>query len=175
MLFELIKKLFPKIYQAIFNSGVSHGVIKERTRYLDDRQKIHLIAQEQWIDKKVIIISNEWEDPFVGTVVGLEDFERNEAHLIVRDAVSKKEFISFGKVVPFDVANLSALVGMSPWVRWEILTGQKLDKSVPENSCLKTFNQFMDELLQSGFLDEQKGPLFEFYEEMVKSNKFISI
>lgn len=175
MLVDIVRILFPKTYDYIFKMGVNYGIHQERTRAAEERAKIRRFTQEEWINKKVIVISNEWEDPLIGTVIGLEDFGRNEAHPIVRDAVTKKEFISFGKMVPFDLANLSALVGMSPWVRWEILTGQILDKSVPEDSRLKTFDQLMNELLQSEFLDDQKGPLFQFYEEMVKSNKIISI
>lgn len=146
MLIEIIRILFPKTYNYIFRLGVNHGIHEERTRATKDRDSIRRLSQEQWIDKQVIIVSNEWVDPFIGTVIGLEDFGRNEAHLVVKSAITDEIVISFGKVVPFSVENLDALLKMTPWVRWEILTGQKITRDEPIFSNLKTFDQFMDEL-----------------------------
>lgn len=146
MLIEIIRILFPKTYNYIFRLGVNHGIHEERTRVTKDRDSIRRLSQEQWIDKQVIIISNEWVDPFIGTVIGLEDFGRNEAHLVVKDSLTGETVISFGKVIPFSIDNLKALTQMTPWVRWEILTGQKITRDEPMFSNLKTFDQFMDEL-----------------------------
>lgn len=151
MLFEIIRILFPKTYDYIFKLGVDHGIYEERVRAAEERAKIQRFTQEQWINKEVIIISNEWEDPLIGTMIGLEDFGRNEAHLIVMNALTDETVISFGKVIPFSTDNLKAVVQMTPWVRWEIMTGQKIHSAAPENVYLKSFQQLMVELDEKGF------------------------
>ena len=151
MLIEIIRILFPKTYDYIFRSGVRHGVFEEKSRASENRDNIRRITQEQWINKQVIFVSNEWDDPFIGTVIGLEDFERNEAHLVVKNALTDETVINFGKVLPFSVENLKAVVQMTPWVRWEILTGQKIYRAAPEGVYLKSFHELMMELDEKGF------------------------
>lgn len=151
MLVDIIRVLFSKTYDYIFKLGVNHGIHEERTRLAEERAKTRRFTQEEWINKQVIVISNEWEDPLIGTVIGLEDFERNEAHLVVKDTLTGETVISFGKVIPFSTDNLRALTQMTPWVRWEILTGQKIHRNAPEGTYLKSFHQLMMELDEKGF------------------------
>jgi hypothetical protein len=161
MLIELLAKYFPTTYEKIFNIGMYHGIDKERRRDFEERAKIRRFEKEQLLNKKVIIISNEWEDPIVGEVVRLEDFDHGEGFPVVRNAITNQQLICFGKVVPFSVEGLKALVQMSPWTRWEILTGQKIIRNPPDDPILKTFDQFMEELDANGFFGVEVADMLD--------------
>lgn len=154
MLYYIIQKFFKKTFEQIINAGICRGIGDERERQFMQRFQSRYFEQELLVGKKVIIVSNEWEDPLVGTVVGLETFGRNEAHLIVENAITHEVVISFGRVVPFSLEILTALTAMSPWVRWEILTDQKIERDPPDQLELKTIDQFIYELEQNQFFDD---------------------
>lgn len=154
MLSSLIRNLFTKTHDEIFNNGLHHGVNKERDRQVTERTKIRRFEQEEWVGKKVIIVSNQWEDPLIGKVIGLEDFGRDEVHILVQCAISNRQIISFGKVIPFSPEILRAVVSLNPYDRWEMFTGQKIERKHPaELEQLSTYEELIQVLMDEGFVN----------------------
>jgi len=170
MLATIIQNIFTKTYEEIFNTGVRCGTENERNRQLNERKEINRFKNEYLISKKVIVISNEWEDPMIGIVLGFEDFNRNECHPIIENAITNEVVVSFGKIVPYSSEILQSLVGMSPWARWEMLTGQKIKRNPPTDVKLSTYDELMQQLEDNRFFDFQEKMKERLKEYEVENN-----
>lgn len=149
MFVEIIKYLFPGTYDHIYASGMSY----QRRQEQANRDEIARCEKSMWVGSKVIILSNQWADPYVGTVTGTEDFGRGELFLVVKHAITQEEQISFGKPIKFTTENLKLLCSATPSARWNLLTGQAITHQLPSENVLSTYEQMIEKLAAAGFLD----------------------
>lgn len=133
------------------------GINTERARQIESREHIKLVEMQSLVGKAVIGVSNEWENPLIGTVIKLEMITRaNQPIPVVRCAVTGKEFITFCKVMPFTMQRFEALMKLNPYERWCLVDNQNefehrhLQSTMPD---LFTYQDYMKVLTRNGFFN----------------------
>lgn len=134
------------------------GVLDEQERHTKRYDAIRLIAIETLMNKKVICISNEWENPLIGTVVGIEFITQAQNPVpIVRCAITGKDILTLSKVMAFTMQRFEALMKLTPYERWCLIDTQNeipyrtTDKR--ELPRLHTVEEYIDVLTRKGFLE----------------------
>lgn len=104
-----------------FNDGVTH----EREERRLSREKIEVDQLRCLMNKPIIGISNEWENPLIGTVIDIEFITKAKNPVpVIRCAVTGKDFVSLCKVMPFTMQRFEAVMKLTPYERWCLIDDQ---------------------------------------------------
>ena len=86
------------------------------------RRKMDLFMKQSLIGKKVIVLSNEWEDMTVGVVTRVELItQAKQPTFVVKDCFTKEELLTFNDVMEFDKETLQTLLKLNPYERWNLV------------------------------------------------------
>lgn len=119
---RILSALFPRAIHNIATTSAFDAVEKERALVSHVRSHQRAYEVKSWLGKKVIIITNEWEDPIFGTVIfypekGVEDL------IAIQNALSPNTFpifISPSSVILADDYMVEAILKLNPFERWNI-------------------------------------------------------
>lgn len=133
------------------------GMTVQRERDIQQREEYKLADMKMMIGKPVIGISNEWENPVIGTVIGIEFITQAQQPIpIVRCAITGKEFITFSKVMPFTMQRFEALMKLNPYERWCLVDNQNphahRSSSMPKLPTLFTLEDYIEVLKRKDFI-----------------------
>lgn len=124
----MLKKLIVKLFGSIIEKEKQHAVNSALFKYQGDelmrRQKDRDAELEYLIGKPIIGITNEWEDPIVGTLVRLELVGTliPSAIPVVFDELTQTEYLFFGSVCHYSVELVQALEKLTPSESWILVT-----------------------------------------------------
>lgn len=104
-----------KIEQARLH-GMADGIQKERDRNRQERDRLHDIELQQYLGKKVIAISNEWENPIVGVVTGFEPITKAQRLVpIIHDYIRNEDVLCLSKIKFYTEQKLNAILTLDPF------------------------------------------------------------
>ncbi len=107
-----------------------NGKIEESDRYFKRKEEIEISCIEQDVGKPFICISNEWENPVIGIVLGVEFVSAARQPVVkIYDFISDSVKIIFGKRLPFNDYNLNAILKLDPYERWNLMTCSNLKEN----------------------------------------------
>lgn len=163
-MFKFIKKIFKfftksKDFSDDITRAYLEGVREERMRNYQDRFNSKYIEIEVFIGKPFFSIGNEWEDPIIGIVIGVE---HNEKHMtpyaVIWDYVKNEKSLCFNTVRSYSQENFDALYKLNPFERWNLMCNTTKHSSIgPENRPpLLTKEEMINKLKLNGFFDKIK-------------------
>lgn len=98
---------------------------REHDRRRKEREDSELYTLQCLLNKPVIGISNEWENPLVGTVVDIDFITQARCPVpIVRDALTGEDHIALCKIMPFTIQRFQAVMKLTPYERWCLIDSQ---------------------------------------------------
>jgi hypothetical protein len=153
MIKSILNFFFPSLMREVFNEGVREGQKNENFRSIQSRRDIAVFELDKWVGNKIISISNEWSDPYIGIGLRIEYFSKTEVPFLVSaNAITGEEHIHFGKIISFTPQNLAALMVLNPYERWSLLTGQKISIEPKDEVVLSSYEQIMEKLKENNFI-----------------------
>ena len=121
----MIEKFIKWLASAYITRATVAGYNLAKREISDNRDIDKLFEMKELLGKKVITISNEWEDMMVGTVVRIDTItQAKQPILVIKDCFSGTEYMSFGQVYVFNVETLNALLKLTPYERWNLKVPQ---------------------------------------------------
>lgn len=113
------------------------------------------------IGKPVLVVSNNWEDPVIGQVIGVEFITAaNEPVPVVFDYIRQEKFICFGHVQPCTREKLPMFISMTPSQRWYMMADRaSFSKFEPTENTppLLTEHEIIEKLGKTGFMNLLPG------------------
>jgi hypothetical protein len=140
-----------------FNNYVYSGLDKLTDMYdkrEEDRRKemrdCRYSEMMMYEGEYVIVITNNWGDPYVGLVTDAVFLGENDASpfLKTKCALTGKEHIHFGKHVLFSYPILKALMSVDPYERWTMMTNQDLLQQDKPDDELTSYEELEKRLLE---------------------------
>lgn len=115
-LFSLFKRYFKKEITILTANHYNKGYQDRINSSVEEKRKIELFELEEMIGKKVICISNEWENPIIGIVKEVITITKaNNPVAIVIDYLTMKEIMVLGKIYPYTEQRFEAILKLSPF------------------------------------------------------------
>ena len=117
------------------------------------QEEVRFIELMSYVNKPVILISNEWEDLEVGFGVGVEYITNNNTPvLVVRSYITGEEFITFSKVFHYTTQRFNALMQLDPFERWCLIQDHDESFNKPRKQpILSSKKDILDKLRLNGF------------------------
>lgn len=113
------------------------------------------------IGKPVLVVSNNWEDPVIGQVIGVEFITAaNEPVPVVFDYITQKELICLGHVQPCTREKLPMFISMTPSQRWYMMADRaSFSKFGPTENTppLLSEHEIIEKLGKTGFMNLLPG------------------
>lgn len=107
---------FKKKIKSSYNQGFSDGIIHQKTHDLAEKSKIKQFEVEQYVGKKVIAFSNEWENPIIGVGHHIEYItQSNSPVLVIQDYVENRKIYSLGIIKFYTEQKLNAILSLDPF------------------------------------------------------------
>lgn len=159
-----LKNIWP--FSKLYRQGKLDGSIEKSKEIYEEQKQLRQanweIEANTFIGKKVITISNNWDDPVVGVCVAYDDFGKGWPQRPlpkIKDALTGEYGWCGGIIMLYSENRLQTLLSMDPFTRWGLLSnnGRCFDDDAPrtrlkwEDKPLKTFEQFQAELQAIGF------------------------
>lgn len=132
------------------------GINQERNRQSDTRDKIELDALRSLMGKAVIGISNEWENPLIGTMVDVDFITKAMRPVpVVHNVLTGETHITFAKIMPFTMQRFVAIMKLTPYERWCLIDDQLpvdyRDNDPRKLPSLLTYDEIMVKLVDAEF------------------------
>lgn len=108
------------------------------------------------INKPVLVVSNVWENPVIGQVIGIEFITTaNEPVPVVLDYITQKELICLGHFQPCTKEKLPIFISMTPSQRWYMMADRASFNTfgpTENTSPILTADEIVEKLDKSGFM-----------------------
>lgn len=142
----LIQSAFAGIFGLITKEDVAeqvkHAKFIGRTEKAqedeDDRERIKILCIEIDIGKPFISVSNEWQDPVIGIVLGVEFVTLGKCPIAkVYDFVTDQVVYCGNSRIPYSEYNLDAILKLEPYQRWNLVARSNIDpnKRTDDETC----------------------------------------
>ena len=138
-----------------YDLGYRQGEID--TLAAQDARKKQFRAAELslYLDRPVIVIGNEWDDPTIGFGVSIDYLSRSlQPILVVQDYVTDRRVLVFGCIRPYTDRLYSAIKRLDPYDRWELVSsnsGSFESYNKPKSGSASTPEELDRKLEASGF------------------------
>lgn len=145
---------------ASFNQGVESGKGRGCNEAVDqrnnDKKESDLFELKKFMDQKIIVFGNGWEDPVFGYGTGIELITKaQQPVLCFKNAVTGEVSVTFGKVFLYNDMLMNAVLMLNPYQRWELATGQNLLMTESDKlSDLTPPEEMVSTLKNIGYLDK---------------------
>lgn len=117
---SILYKIFSKFFHKEINAQISSAKQKAKDEIYEvqteQKNQTALIELQTYIDKPVISLSNEWQDPIIG--IGKEVIfvtQANKPMLVIEDYITGKEYMAFGVIMGFTEQRFKALAKLNPF------------------------------------------------------------
>lgn len=108
-------------------SGKNVGASEALYQRITDQKESDLFELQKFMDQKIIVFGNDWEDPFFGYGTGIELITKaQQPVLCFKNAITGEVSVTFGKVFLYNESLMNAVLMLNPYQRWELATGQNL-------------------------------------------------
>lgn len=98
-----------------------------------EQQDIKAICIEIDIGKLFISVTNEWDNPTIGVVLGVEYVTAGNCPIAkVYDFITNTVVLCGNSRIPFTYHNLDAILKLDPYQRWNLLAKSSIDHDKPK-------------------------------------------
>lgn len=130
----MFNKLIKYLARYEIQSAYSRGISDANAIEIQIRKDRELEELNQFIGKKVILFSNEWEDMIFAEGLRVEPITQSaQPVLVVKDVLTDEEYLTFSMILPYSREMAHALLKLNPFERWNIRarnTGTFWDKKI---------------------------------------------
>lgn len=129
----MIRKFLQKFFKNEISDIVRARVTEHEQCFKAERWKNQFAELEYLVGKPVIVLSNEWKDPIIGTVLRHETFDHAFATLwpVVFDELTQQEYLTFGSVCHYSEELVRAIEKLTPSEAWVLVTRGRCGAFVP--------------------------------------------
>lgn len=114
---KIARFFFGNLIDGLIGKALYDARIREREEYF----RIKNFELESFVGEKLIIISNNWEQPLYATGVELTSINDDDRMaLVIKELFTGENFITFGKVFKFSEELNNALLNLTPFERWNV-------------------------------------------------------
>lgn len=142
------------VFKDLHRSHSNQLMLKGKEAYLAEREQQELMDKGSLIGQRCICYSNEYSNPVIGYISGLDVF--NKTSFFSVDDLLGEEVTVAGKTLLYTPARLSAVLKLTPLERW-MLTFPNFshlkDITLTPNQPLKPSQEIIDTLEAKGFFD----------------------
>lgn len=117
---NLFYSFFKKVFKKELQKDILDSQYKKLNEYKDEQIKIKkdiaIFEYETLLNKPVIVISNEWQNPIIGIATKIEFVSQtNNPMLVVFDYVENKEVMSNGIIYAYNEQRFNGLMKLDPF------------------------------------------------------------
>ena len=147
-MFKLFKSVFrqepPQPIETKPNNGTTVMTPYEETRFIE------LMT---YVNKPVIIVSNEWQDLQIGFGVSVDFITKsNVPALVVKSYLTGEEFITFGNIFHYTTQRFNALMALDPFERWCLIQdSEETFTKARIQPLLSSKKEILNKLKMNGF------------------------
>lgn len=159
LIMKLLEKCFPKYFQTIREQAYSEGYWKRAKETNEQREQVELLELEQFLGKRVISVSNEWDNPQIGVALRIEFITQAKSPiLIVQDFLSNQEVMIMGKTYLYTPQRLQAVLKLNPFEACSLIYTYTNEFDKPKSGHRDENEIIMQTLTARGFFAiEEKG------------------
>ena len=150
----MIRKFLQKFFKNEISDIVRARVTEQEQRFKAERWKNQFAELDYLIGKPVIVLSNEWKDPIIGTLVRLEIFDHafSTPWPVVFDELTQQEYLTFGSVCHYSEELVRAIEKLTPSEAWVLVTRGRCGAFVsPEEETISLLPRNILSRLPTGF------------------------
>lgn len=101
--------------------------------FFTDRKEIQVCCIEVDIGTPFISVTNEWDNPLIGIVLGVQYVTAGNCPIAhVYDFITNQSVYCGNSRVPYTDLNLDAILKLNPYQRWNLISKSSLDMDKPK-------------------------------------------
>lgn len=169
---ELILNIFFRLemlaaFERGADSGEKIGYMKAINQRNKDKKEAEAFELQKFIDQKVIVIGNNWEDPIFGYGKFVDTITQDKSPvLVLKDSITNEVLLTLGKTFLYSDSLMNTILMLNPYQRWELATGQSMTETAADRlSDITPPEDLVEKLKEIGYLESN----FVF-EQSVKHN-----
>lgn len=152
LIMKLLEKLFPKYFSLIRQKAYHDGYYARVKQSTEQMKQIELFELQELVGKKVISISNEWDNPQIGVALRIELItQAQNPVLIIKDYLSNQEVMIMGKTYAYTPQRLQAVLKLNPFELCSLIYTYTSVFDKPKTGVRQQSDVIMSKLAQSGF------------------------
>lgn len=114
MFFSVVKKLFNKQIKHLEAIAASNAVASYREEQTENHRKMKRCEAEMWLDKPIIGLSNEWNEPIVGELIEIVEEKNGSFWFVYKNYLTNKESSTLFLPFAFSEQKLKTIGKMNP-------------------------------------------------------------
>lgn len=143
-----------------YDRGHRQGWFDANKEAAIERKRLVEVELSLMINKPVIVVGNEWNDPIIGFGLSIEHVSKARTPmLVVRDYLNGDDVLTFGVIRPFTNQLYRAIKKLDPFERWVLISRMQTnfeDFNKPKIGIASTPEELDRKLAASGFFVKLK-------------------